>query len=114
MLWVWMPLPTEPEQYMLLLADMMLMDLPLEALSILQDDSLCSVSRDFSLQLLHSRLRDQPAKGTGCIKTYLQICSLFLLIWYNKEMTNFDYNFPKIIYLSTSVFFNGVMRHPQN
>lgn len=56
---------TEPEQYVVLLADMMLMDLPLEALSILQEDSFCSVSRDFSLQLLHSRLRDQPDKGTG-------------------------------------------------
>lgn len=61
----------EPEHYMVLLADMMLMDLPLEALSILQDDTLCSVSRDFSLQLLHSRLHDQSDKGTGYINTII-------------------------------------------
>lgn len=50
---------------MVLLADSQLLDLPLEALSILQDDSLCSVSRDFSLQLLHSRLPAHPGKVTG-------------------------------------------------
>lgn len=70
---------TEPEQYVVLLADMMLMDLPLEALSILQEDSFCSVSRDFSLQLLHSRLRDQPDKGTGYINT---------VIWTYKKHRN--------------------------
>uniref|UniRef100_H3BXP5 Uncharacterized protein n=1 Tax=Tetraodon nigroviridis TaxID=99883 RepID=H3BXP5_TETNG len=70
--YVWMCSPTEPEnQYLVLLADMMLMDLPLEALSVLRDDSLCSLSRDFSLQLLHSRLRDQPQKV--CILKQLQV-----------------------------------------
>ncbi|XP_031140179.1 cilia- and flagella-associated protein 46 isoform X1 [Sander lucioperca] len=49
-------LPAEPGEYVVLLADKKLLELPLEALSILQDESLSSVSRDFSLQLLHSRL----------------------------------------------------------
>lgn len=58
-------LPAEPGEYVVLLADRKLLELPLEALSILQEEGLCSVSRDFSLQLLHSRLnRDEPEKGT--------------------------------------------------
>ncbi|XP_032397492.1 cilia- and flagella-associated protein 46 isoform X2 [Etheostoma spectabile] len=56
-------LPEEPGEYVILLADKKLLELPLEALSILQDESLSSVSRDFSLQLLHSRLnRLEPDK----------------------------------------------------
>ncbi|XP_056252103.1 cilia- and flagella-associated protein 46 [Seriola aureovittata] len=49
-------LPTEPGEYVVLLADRKLLELPLESLSILQKEGLSSVSRDFSLQLLHSRL----------------------------------------------------------
>ncbi|XP_070834007.1 cilia- and flagella-associated protein 46 [Chaetodon trifascialis] len=53
----------EPGEYVVLLADRKLLELPLEALSILQEEGLSSVSRDFSLQLLHSRLnRDEPEK----------------------------------------------------
>ncbi|KAM6997214.1 cilia- and flagella-associated protein 46 [Tautogolabrus adspersus] len=53
----------EPGQYVVLLADKKLLELPLEALPILQEDGLTSVSRDFSLQLLHSRLnREEPQK----------------------------------------------------
>ncbi|XP_076025398.1 cilia- and flagella-associated protein 46 [Genypterus blacodes] len=48
--------PKEPWEYLVLLADRKLLDLPLEALSVLQQAGLCSVSRDFSLQLLRSRL----------------------------------------------------------
>lgn len=88
---------------------MMLMDLPLEALSILQDDSLCSVSRDFSLQLLHSRLHDQPDKGTEYINSYPHPCSLFSSFgkYHNK---NFSPSLlcPKIIHSSSAEFsFNG-------
>ncbi|KAM3842817.1 cilia- and flagella-associated protein 46 [Diretmus argenteus] len=55
--------PIEPGEYVVLLADRRLLDLPLEALSVLQGEGLSSVSRDFSLQLLHSRLhREQPQK----------------------------------------------------
>ncbi|KAK5908015.1 hypothetical protein CgunFtcFv8_016110 [Champsocephalus gunnari] len=56
-------LPAEAGEYVVLLADRKLLELPLEALSILQEESLNSVSRDFSLQLLHSRLiRVEPNK----------------------------------------------------
>ncbi|KAF3842493.1 hypothetical protein F7725_024444 [Dissostichus mawsoni] len=56
-------LPAESGEYVVLLADRKLLELPLEALSILQEESLNSVSRDFSLQLLHSRLiRVEPNK----------------------------------------------------
>ncbi|XP_070772644.1 cilia- and flagella-associated protein 46 [Enoplosus armatus] len=53
----------EPGENVVLLADRKLLELPLEALSILQLDGLSSVSRDFSLQLLHSRMnREEPEK----------------------------------------------------
>ncbi|KAL6101538.1 cfap46 [Pungitius sinensis] len=56
-------LPAEPGECVVLLADRGLLELPLEALSILQGEGLSSVSRDFSLQLLHSRLnREEPDK----------------------------------------------------
>lgn len=112
---VWMRSPTEPEHYMVLLADIMLMDLPLEALSTLQDDSLCSVSRDFSLQLLHSRLRDQPHKGTGYINTVLCTSVRFFSSFgkYRNDTFGLKLLCRKIIHLSSTVFsFNGVMRLP--
>ncbi|XP_059214821.1 cilia- and flagella-associated protein 46 [Centropristis striata] len=53
----------EPGESVVLLADWKLLELPLEALSVLRDENLSSVSRDFSLQLLHSRLiREEPDK----------------------------------------------------
>uniref|UniRef100_UPI0037E7646D cilia- and flagella-associated protein 46 n=1 Tax=Semicossyphus pulcher TaxID=241346 RepID=UPI0037E7646D len=52
----------DPGQCVVLLADRKLLELPLEALSILQQDGLTSVSRDFSLQLLHSRLNREEAQ----------------------------------------------------
>ncbi|KAM7408201.1 hypothetical protein PAMA_002070 [Pampus argenteus] len=53
----------EPGEFVMLLADRKLQELPLEALSFLQEEGLSSVSRDFSLQLLHSRLhREEPEK----------------------------------------------------
>ncbi|XP_042358180.1 cilia- and flagella-associated protein 46 [Plectropomus leopardus] len=55
--------PADPGEYVVLLADRKLLELPLEALSILQEEGLSSVSRDFSLQLLHSRLhREESGK----------------------------------------------------
>lgn len=57
-------LPDEAGTYVVLLADKNLLELPLESLSILQEEDLTSVSRDFSLQLLHSRLnKEEPEKG---------------------------------------------------
>ncbi|KAK2823968.1 hypothetical protein Q5P01_021143 [Channa striata] len=56
--------PDEPGKYVVLLADRKLLELPLESLSLMQDEGLCSVSRDFSLQLLHSRLnREDPDRA---------------------------------------------------
>ncbi|XP_026165910.1 cilia- and flagella-associated protein 46 isoform X3 [Mastacembelus armatus] len=52
-----------PGSYVVLLADRKLLELPLESLSILQGEGLSSMSRDFSLQFLHSRLnREGPDK----------------------------------------------------
>ncbi|XP_030058854.1 cilia- and flagella-associated protein 46 [Microcaecilia unicolor] len=52
---------TDTGEFVIILADKSLMDLPLEALNILQDEGISSVSRDFSLQLLCSRIRKQEA-----------------------------------------------------
>ncbi|XP_029453520.1 cilia- and flagella-associated protein 46-like [Rhinatrema bivittatum] len=46
-------------EYFILLADKLLMELPLEALSFLHDEGISSVSRDFSLQLLYNRIRKE-------------------------------------------------------
>ncbi|XP_069395061.1 cilia- and flagella-associated protein 46 isoform X1 [Paralichthys olivaceus] len=62
-------LPTESGECVVLLADSKLLELPLESLSILQEEGLSSVSRDFSLQLLHSRLnREEQEKGVNSSK----------------------------------------------
>ncbi|KAM4702837.1 cilia- and flagella-associated protein 46 [Rhinophrynus dorsalis] len=48
----------------ILLADKLLMELPLEALPMLAGDGISSVSRDFSLQFLYNRIhREQTAEG---------------------------------------------------
>ncbi|XP_073690617.1 cilia- and flagella-associated protein 46 [Garra rufa] len=49
----------------LILADRMLLEFPLEALSVLQADGIGSVSRDFSLQVLHARLQMAEAGSTS-------------------------------------------------
>ncbi|XP_040906348.1 cilia- and flagella-associated protein 46 [Toxotes jaculatrix] len=52
-----------PGECVVLLTDRKLLELPLESLTILQEEGLSAVSRDFSLQLFHSRLnRDEPEK----------------------------------------------------
>ncbi|XP_023695682.2 cilia- and flagella-associated protein 46 isoform X2 [Paramormyrops kingsleyae] len=50
--------PAESGECVILLADRQLMELPLEALRVLQKPGIRSVSRDFSLQLFHSRLQN--------------------------------------------------------
>ncbi|XP_077206307.1 cilia- and flagella-associated protein 46 isoform X2 [Paroedura picta] len=47
----------------ILLADKYLMELPLEALSIFQDDAISSVSRDFSLQFLYNRIHKEESEN---------------------------------------------------
>ncbi|XP_069836237.1 cilia- and flagella-associated protein 46 [Dendropsophus ebraccatus] len=50
----------------ILLADKSLQQLPLEALGVFKDDGVNSVSRDFSLQLLHNRIhRDHTEDAEG-------------------------------------------------
>lgn len=44
-----------------ILADRTLLEFPLEALSVLQTKGIGSVSRDFSLQVLHTRLQTDEA-----------------------------------------------------
>ncbi|XP_051507186.1 cilia- and flagella-associated protein 46 [Myxocyprinus asiaticus] len=60
-----------------ILADRLLLELPLEALSVLQANGITSVSRDFSLQVLHARLQmdeavesdnKKEAKGVRAVK----------------------------------------------
>ncbi|KAJ8418005.1 hypothetical protein AAFF_G00137140 [Aldrovandia affinis] len=56
--------PVDPGASVVLLVDRLLMELPLEALSVLQEDGVSSVTRDFSLQLLHARLqREEPVES---------------------------------------------------
>lgn len=74
-------LPTEPGEYVVLLADRKLLELPLESLSILRQEGLSSVSRDFSVQLLHSRLNQlQPEKGTKDTYTNSFLKKMFVMI----------------------------------
>lgn len=49
--------PTELGLCVVLLADKLFMELPLETLSVFQEEGICSVSRDFSLQILYNRLQ---------------------------------------------------------
>nr|XP_056706458.1 cilia- and flagella-associated protein 46 [Euleptes europaea] len=48
---------------MILLADKYLMELPLEALSIFQQEAISSVSRDFSLQFLYNRIHKEESEN---------------------------------------------------
>lgn len=47
------------------LADRILLDLPLERLAVLQGDGIGSVSRDFSLQVFHNRLQRDRSGSTS-------------------------------------------------
>eukprot|EP00075_Anas_platyrhynchos_P026650 XP_027315903.1 cilia- and flagella-associated protein 46 isoform X2 [Anas platyrhynchos] len=49
--------PMELGLCVVLLADKSFMELPLETLSVFQEEGICSVSRDFSLQILYNRLQ---------------------------------------------------------
>nr|XP_009668849.1 PREDICTED: tetratricopeptide repeat protein 40 [Struthio camelus australis] len=54
--------PTELGLCVVLLADALFMELPLEALSIFQAEGVCSVSRDFSLQVLYNRVHVEESE----------------------------------------------------
>ncbi|XP_072534370.1 cilia- and flagella-associated protein 46 isoform X2 [Salminus brasiliensis] len=56
--------PAEQGECVVVLADRMLLEMPLEALAVLQGDGINSVSRDFSLQVFYTRLqREQPVES---------------------------------------------------
>ncbi|XP_058493509.1 cilia- and flagella-associated protein 46-like [Solea solea] len=59
------PIPY-PGEYVVLLADRKLLDLPLESLPFLLEEGVISVSRDLSLQLLHSRLNKVKPESVQC------------------------------------------------
>ncbi|XP_070541399.1 cilia- and flagella-associated protein 46-like isoform X2 [Ptychodera flava] len=48
------------DEYMVILADKWLLELPLEAMAMLQHPSIFSLSRDFSLQMLYNRIHREP------------------------------------------------------
>ncbi|RXM27115.1 Cilia- and flagella-associated protein 46 [Acipenser ruthenus] len=54
--------PADMGECVILLADTLLMELPLEALKVLQEDGISSVSRDFSLQLLYNRMHREEGE----------------------------------------------------
>ncbi|KAI4874895.1 hypothetical protein NFI96_034468 [Prochilodus magdalenae] len=57
-------LPAEQGECVVVLADRMLLELPLEALAVLRGEGISSVSRDFSLQVFYTRLqREQPVES---------------------------------------------------
>ena len=56
---------SDKELTVVLLADSKLLQLPLEALKFLQVDNVCSVARDFSLQMFYYRITKFLPKESG-------------------------------------------------
>ena len=52
-----------PNEYVVLLADSMLMHMPLEALEFLQVENVTAMCRDFSLSVFHHRFYKDEATG---------------------------------------------------
>ena len=50
---------------MVILADLQLLSLPLEMLPLFQKENICSVSRDFSLQMLQHRMTKNTRESSG-------------------------------------------------
>ncbi|XP_007935070.1 cilia- and flagella-associated protein 46 [Orycteropus afer afer] len=53
----------EAADHVILIADLHLLELPLEGLSVFEEGSVSSVSRDFSLQMLMNRVRREDTEG---------------------------------------------------
>ncbi|XP_071827819.1 cilia- and flagella-associated protein 46-like isoform X3 [Apostichopus japonicus] len=49
-----------PEEFIILLADRWLLEMPLEALALVSSPNFTSISRDFSLQMSHHRIHKEP------------------------------------------------------
>lgn len=69
--WRTVKMSADPGEYVVLLADRNLLELPLESLSILREEGLSAVTRDFSLQLFYSRLKREEQKGTDFEHAYI-------------------------------------------
>ena len=57
--------PSSKELDVVLLVDSDLMELPLESLEVLGNCRIRSVSRDFSLQMLHERIKHHLSESTN-------------------------------------------------
>ena len=57
----------DKELYVVVLADTRLLALPLESLPLLKQQNICSVTRDFSLQMLQHRMSKTPLEYAGTI-----------------------------------------------
>lgn len=53
------------ELSVVILADVHLLSLPLEILPLFQKENICSVSRDFSLQMLQHRMTKHTRESSG-------------------------------------------------
>lgn len=71
-----------PNEYVILLADSMLMHMPLEALEFLQVENVTAMCRDFSLSLFHHRFYKDEA--TGEERESFKFTLLFTKIFYFK------------------------------
>ncbi|KAM9188465.1 cilia- and flagella-associated protein 46 [Mergus octosetaceus] len=77
--------PMELGLCVVLLADKLFMELPLETLSVFQEEGICSVSRDFSLQILYNRLQVDESEALSPSQKMKEILEkyhdLFTLQW---------------------------------
>lgn len=77
-----------PNEYVILLADSMLMHMPLEALEFLQVENVTAMCRDFSLSLFHHRFYKDEATGEERERTgfkftlsFTKICIFYSLLF---------------------------------
>ncbi len=63
---------------MVLLADPILMELPLEALAALQNESIVSLSREISLQMLHHKILAEPIGKLGVLFLFWNV-NIFII-----------------------------------
>lgn len=66
-------------EYLVLLADKYLMEMPLEALQSLKSENIASLSRDFSLQLLYHRITHEEPQGELDWLNFIVFTMVFIL-----------------------------------
>ena len=52
--------PEAPNEYVIILADQHLLEMPLEALQALRQDNIVSITRDISMQMFHHKFFVEP------------------------------------------------------